>query len=73
MSKKPANKLTGLEIGTYSIGAGSILRVFMFLAPIPLIPAGYPVYHKKYWLYGERYDKIKKEIDERRTNGAEKP
>ena len=38
MSKKPANKLTGLEIGTYSSGAGSILRVFMFLAPIPLIP-----------------------------------
>lgn len=38
MSKTPANKLTGLEIGTYSIGAGSVLRVFMFLAPIPLIP-----------------------------------
>ena len=44
MSKKPANKLTGLEIGTCSIGAGSVLRVFMFLVPIP---AGYPVCHKK--------------------------
>ena len=73
MSKKPANKLTGLEIGTYSSGAGSIPRVFMPLAPIPLIPADFPVNHKKYWLYGERYNKIKKEIDERRTNGAEKP
>lgn len=45
----------------------NILRVFMFLVPIPLVIAGYLVYRKKYWLYGERYDKIKAEIDERRA------
>ena len=53
---------------TISTGALDILRVFMFLVPIPLILIGYLVYHKKYWLYGERYDKIKQEIDERRKN-----
>lgn len=47
-------------------GALDILRVFMFLAPIPLLIVGYIVYKKKYWLYGEKYDKIKKEIDEKR-------
>ena len=51
-------------------GALDILRVFMFLVPIPLILVGYLVYHKKYWLYGERYDQIKQEIDERRKAGV---
>ena len=44
----------------------TILRAFMFLTPIPLTIVGYVIYNKKYWLYGEKYDKIKKEIDERR-------
>ncbi len=44
----------------------TILRVFMFLTPIPLTIIGYFIYKNKYWLYGEKYDNIKKEIDERR-------
>lgn len=44
----------------------NILRVFMFLVPIPFAIAGYFVYKKKYWLFGDKYDVIKKEIDERR-------
>jgi len=49
-----------------STGALDILRVFMFLAPIPLCVAGYFVYKKKYWLRGERYEEIKREVDARR-------
>jgi len=49
-----------------STGALDILRTFMFLVPIPLCIAGYYVYKKKYWFYGERYEKIKREIDARR-------
>ena len=45
----------------------TILRAFMFLTPIPLTIIGYFIYQKKYWLYGKKYDDIKKEIDERRT------
>ena len=44
----------------------TVLRVFMFLTPIPLLIAGYITYKKKYWLYGEKYDNIKAEIDARR-------
>ncbi len=44
----------------------TILRAFMFLTPIPLTIIGYFIYKKKYWLYGEKYDKIKEEIDARR-------
>ncbi len=51
---------------TITTGALDVLRVFMFLVPIPLVIAGYIVYKKYYWLFGEKYDKIKKEIDERR-------
>lgn len=43
-----------------------ILRCFMFLIPIPITVIGYVIYKKKYNLYGERYDKIKAEIDENR-------
>ncbi len=46
----------------------TILRAFMFLTPIPLAVIGYIIYKKKYWLYGEKYDKIKAEIDERRKD-----
>jgi hypothetical protein len=42
----------------------------MFLTPIPLTIIGYFIYKKKYWLYGEKYDKVKAEIDERRKDGA---
>lgn len=48
----------------------TILRGFMFLTPIPLTIIGYFIYKKKYWLYGEKYDKIKSEIDERRKDEA---
>ena len=44
----------------------TILRAFMFLTPIPLTIIGYFIYKKKYWLYGEKYDEIKAEIDDRR-------
>ncbi len=44
----------------------TVLRVFMFLIPIPLCLIGYMIYKKKYWLYGEKYDAIKAEIDARR-------
>ena len=50
-----------------STGALDILRAFMFLVPIPLCVVGYVIYKKKYWLYGERYDAIKREVDERRA------
>ncbi len=45
----------------------TILRAFMFLTPIPLTIIGYFIYKRKYYLYGEKYDTIKKEIDERRS------
>lgn len=44
----------------------TVLRVFMFLIPIPLCISGYIVYRKKYRLYGDEYDRIKEEIDKRR-------
>jgi len=50
-----------------SFGALHLLRVFMFLAPIPLCIIGYFVYRRKYWLYGKRYEEIKREVDERRN------
>lgn len=42
------------------------LRAFMFLIPIPLCITGFIIYKKKYWLFGEKYEKIKAEIDRRR-------
>ncbi|MCD7827755.1 MAG: MFS transporter [Clostridiales bacterium] len=45
----------------------TILRAFMFLTPIPLTVAGYFIYKKKYWLFGDKYDDIKREIDTRRN------
>ena len=47
-----------------------ILRVFMFLVPIPLCLVGYIIYKKKYWLHGEKYDRIKAEIDSRRLKNC---
>lgn len=44
----------------------TVLRVFMFLIPIPLCILGLFFYKKKYHLYGEEYDNIKSEIDKRR-------
>lgn len=49
----------------------TILRFFMFIVPIPLLYYGYVVYKKHYNLYGEKYDNIKKEIDERRRKEEE--
>lgn len=50
----------------------TVLRAFMFLTPIPLTVVGYFIYKKKYWLSGEKYDKIKEEIDRRREEEAKK-
>lgn len=41
----------------------TILRVFMFLVPIPFVVAGYLVYRAKYNLYGEKVEKMKAELD----------
>ena len=49
----------------------TILRAFMFLTPIPLTIIGYFIYSKKYWLFGEKYDKIKEEIDANRKTEEE--
>jgi melibiose permease len=56
------------EVVEFTAGgdALTILRVFMFLVPIPLCLIGYYIYKKKYNLYGERYVQIKNEIDARR-------
>lgn len=43
-----------------------ILRSFMFLLPLPLMPIGLIIYSKTYKLHGEFYAKIKRTIDERR-------
>ncbi len=42
-----------------------ILRVFMFLVPVPMVVIGYIYYKKKYKLFGEFYDRIKSELDKR--------
>lgn len=36
-----------------------------------LAALGYVSYNKRYWLYGEKYQKIKDEIDRNRLSGAE--
>lgn len=54
---------SGTAITTQAL---DVLRIFMFLVPIPFCIAGYIIYKNKYWLYGEKYDKIKSQIDERR-------
>lgn len=50
----------------------TVLRVFMFLIPIPLCIIGFIHYKKHYRLYGEEYDNIKKEIDRRRLEHKDK-
>ncbi len=61
--------------GTLTANSLTILRVFMFLIPIPICAIGYIVYKKKYNLYGARYDEIKAEIERRRAlaEGVEMP
>ncbi len=56
--------------GTVTSSSLDILRAFMFLVPIPLCLIGYIVYKKKFTLYGERYDQIKKDIEERRIENG---
>lgn len=46
----------------------TILRAFMFLIPIPLTIIGLIYYKKNYFLFGEKYDEIKKEIDRKRED-----
>jgi len=54
-----------------STGALDILRAFMFLVPIPLCVIGFFLYRRKYWLHGERYEEIKREVDARREEKTE--
>ena len=54
--------------GVLNADSLTILRVFMFLIPIPICLIGYIVYKKKYNLYGARYDEIKAEIERRRAS-----
>lgn len=60
------------ESGTaITTNALDILRVFLFLVPIPVCIIGFIMYKKKYWLFGEKYDRIKEEIDARRIENKE--
>lgn len=43
-----------------------ILRVFMFLLPLPLMPIGLIIYKKKYRLNGDFYNEVKATIERRR-------
>lgn len=65
--QKKAELVTNNLISEKSL---TVLRVFMFLIPIPMCLIGYFIYKKKYWLYGEKYDKIKAEIDRRRAESG---
>ena len=60
-------QVADLSTGVLDSKALTILRVFMFLIPIPICAIGYIVYKKKYNLYGTRYDEIKAEIERRRA------
>lgn len=48
----------------------TILRVFMFLIPIPLVVIGYIVYRKKYTLYGKNYEEMYDLLLQRRQERA---
>lgn len=60
-------QIANLNTGVLTADSLTILRVFMFLIPIPICLIGYIVYKKKYNLYGARYDEIKAEIERRRA------
>ena len=68
-------QVANLGTGVLNANSLTILRVFMFLIPIPICAIGYIVYKKKYNLYGARYDEIKAEIERRRAlaEGIEMP
>lgn len=68
-------QIPDLSTGKLTLDTLTILRVFMFLIPIPICLLGYIVYKKKYNLYGARYDEIKAEIERRRAlaEGVEMP
>lgn len=68
-------QIADLSTGVLNSDSLTILRVFMFLIPIPICFIGYIVYKKKYNLYGARYDEIKAEIERRRAlaEGVEMP
>lgn len=59
----------GNAVDPYTMIGGNsltILRAFMFLVPIPLCIVSFITYKKKYWLGGEKYQKVKEEINARR-------
>lgn len=57
------NLLTNTFSGEVTDKMLTILRAFMFLAPLPLMPVGYIYYKKKYKLYGDYYKSVKATID----------
>ncbi len=59
-----AGQVVELNVNSTSL---LILRVFMFLIPIPLVLIAYFIYKKKYWLYGDKYNEIKAEAEKRRN------
>lgn len=48
----------------------TVLRVFMFLLPIPLVLIGYLVFKKKYTLHGKKYDEMYDELLQIRARNA---
>ncbi len=65
-NEKYAENSEFIEENLVSAKSLTVLRGFMFLIPIPLCVLGFVLYKKKYWLYGDKYDEVKKEIDRRR-------
>lgn len=68
VSKVPAiNLMDNTFSGEVTSNMLLILRVFMFLVPIPLMPIGLAIYKRKYRLNGAFYDEVKRTIDARRS------
>jgi melibiose permease len=58
--------MTNTFTGEVTDKALFILRSFMFLLPLPLMPIGLIIYSRTYKLHGKYYSEIKKSIEERR-------
>lgn len=71
VSKVPAiNLMTNTFDGEVTGNMLLILRVFMFLVPIPLMPIGYIIYRKRYRLSGDFLTTIRTEISLRRAKNS---
>lgn len=71
--KEYADSTELVEGNLISTKSLTVLRVFMFLIPIPLAIWGLFLYKKKYFLFGAKYDEIKAEIDRRREENNTAP